>query len=242
MNSTLCNRIIFIGFIMCLLPSTSFSKVEVETSPSSHFFIKKGIEREVCQDFLNHLNENVQLYLSRPRYFISEGNVVFRAPPKVLASEEYYIRASIQSLLKDKFGMDGYEGWFKQMEGIKNNLNNEMQIYITNIDINNEGTLDRVLVASYRNPRYGYINNNYVLNSEGDLAAHFQVGAVSHGELFLYKGKIYGYSDMRTYVSIIEFTPAYHRNVTNKQTHKDIIGLQAGTSLCKLQPLSKINN
>lgn len=224
---------------MYLLPSTSFSQVEVKSSSSSRFFIKKGVEREVCKDFLNYLNENVQLYLSRSRYFMLEDNVVFRTPKKESASEEYYIRASIQSLLKDKFGMDGYEGWFKQMEGVKSNLNHEMQIYITNVDINNEGTLDRVLVASYKHPRHGYINNNYVLNSKGDLAAHFKVGAVSHGELFIYKGKTYGYSDMRTYVSIIEFTPAYHRNVTKKQTKKDIIGLQAGTSLCKLQPFQR---
>jgi hypothetical protein len=133
---------------------------------------------------------------------------------------------------------DKFTDWFEQMKKVKEYTTQNLQVDFTDIDINNNGKVEKVLITSFYNFKYLFWHNtNYVVDAQDNLNPRFKEGATSSAELFRYKGRIYGYgaSMKGNTAEISEFTPAYIHTTRSNLTADDIIGLQTPLSiLCTL--------
>jgi len=224
---------------------------KVAQSPQGHFFIKDGNRFPLCHDFVTYMNKRVDRYLSIPRYFIEdEGafSTVERTTLNELQAKKKYVRLSIEELMRNKyFGLetdDQFTDWFEQMKFIKQSSSKQLQVDLANIDINNDGHINKVymdstygLVSPYNSNMnfVSLIHINYVVDAQDHLNSHFKEGVTSNGELFRYKGRTYGYDGtvMNKSAKIYEFTPAYIHTTRANLTSADIIGLQQ-TNICQL--------
>ena len=137
---------------------------------------------------LSHLNSNlltgsnfnyVMTYLQQsyqqPEQF-SRG--VFKAPSDIFSTPNYEavdkakgLQIEMQSLAVSKKSLEGVGGWKWALNRYAERFPN-IRFYRTNIDLNNDGTVDDVLTSiyEYTEPSNFFLNSNYPLTEYGTLA------------------------------------------------------------------------
>ena len=174
-------------------------------NPEGYFFVKKGVKEDVCQDMVVYLNQQVNLYLTNPRYMIPKEFDPFHPPKNKKSIDELrYAIAETQLLIKQYNTRNAnkkmLEQFFVDLNEIKKRLTEQMELGLIRIDVNNDGSHESVLTSSSFLARFNsWRHFGLVLDDSLNLNAAFKRGAHVGGEIFFYKNRTYSLARYKSY-------------------------------------------
>ena len=188
--STMCNA-------TDTLPEAD-TKQETDEIKPLEFKLVNGQQFQLCNDLLTYLQQSYQ----QPEQF-SHG--VFKAPSNIFSTPKYEevdksegLQIEMQSFAVSKKSLEGVGGWKWALNRYAERFPN-IRFYRTNIDLNNDGTVDDILTSiyEYTEPSNFTLNSNYPLTEYGTLAfdwfreSYGKRSAVVVGESFKYQGRTF---------------------------------------------------
>ena len=234
--SIVCN---FFISNMCGANSTlpeADTKQEPDEIKPLEFKLVNGQQFQLCNDLLTYLQQSYQ----QPEQF-SHG--VFKAPSDIFSTPEYKevdksegLQIEMQYFAVSKKSLEGVGGWKWALNRYAEQFPT-LRFYRTNIDLNNDGTVDDILTSiyEYTEPSNFSLNSNYPLTEYGTLAfdwfheSYGKRSAVVVGESFKYKGRTFLVRSVGLGIRVDEPLPRLNPS-TGKPT-KEIVVRE---SICKI--------
>ncbi len=212
------------------------TKQETDEIKPLEFKLVNGQQFQLCNDLLAYLQQSYQ----QPEQF-SHG--VFKAPSDIFSTPKYKevdksegLQIEMQYFAVSKKSLEGVGGWKWALNRYAEQFPT-LRFYRTNIDLNNDGTVDDILTSiyEYTEPSNFSLNSNYPLTEYGTLAfdwfheSYGKRSAVVVGESFKYKGRTFLVRSVGLGIRVDEPLPRLNPS-TGKPT-KEIVVRE---SICKI--------
>ena len=212
------------------------TKQETDEIKPLEFKLVNGQQFQLCNDLLAYLQQSYQ----QPEQF-SHG--VFKAPSNIFSTPKYEevdksegLQIEMQSFAVSKKSLEGVGGWKWALNRYAERFP-KIRFYRTNIDLNNDGTVDDVLTSIYEHtePSNFFLNSNYPLTEYGTLAfdwfheSYGKRNAAVVGESFKYQGRTFLAWAGASVISIDE--PMPRLNPSSGKPTKEIVVRE---SICKI--------
>ena len=161
------------------------------------YAVKKGARFNICNDFSAYMSSMTEQEIRDARSIITEKKLNFTLPESVSSTPERYIQLSLAAMGQHPIKISKYrDDWFQMVNRIKERLNLDLEIVLLDIDINNDGTKNKVLSASYISNKLGWFHENYVLDGNGLLNRTLAKKNHFGGKVFYYEGRTYSYKKL----------------------------------------------
>lgn len=192
--------------------------------------IKKGTQYSLCQDLVPYLHKSDAAGGGTVNAIFIVDDEKF-SPINWKSQTEYLgIKISMQLLAFNPRSIDGFMGWKKSIESIEARLKNDYRVATAELDLNNNGALDKVLAISSLSKNGQYrVTGNFPVSQFYNLAIDWyekERPSSIIGELFLYQGRTFLIQSQ-----IVKYGDEIHKEITVNEPKTNVMRKSGGISI-----------
>lgn len=230
------------GLFFMFLGTTAFlgavkAKSEKVNNPiekiKANYYVKKGTRFNICNDFSTYLSSMTEQEIKDARSIITEKKLNFTLPNSTPSTPERYIQLALQVMGRYPIKISKYrDDWFQMITRIQERSNSDLEVLLLHVDINNDGTKNKVLSASTLSKELGWLHENYVLDENGFLNLKLIKKNYFGGKVFYYEGRTYSY---KTILDTYYISDHFPWTESSGAINKKVIGTLIRSSICLIE-------
>lgn len=205
----------------------------IEETNKANYYVKKGTRFNICNDFSTYLSSMTEQEIKDARSIITEKKLNFSLPSSTPSTPERYIQLELQVMGRYPVKISKHRNdWFQAIGRLQERLNLGLQVFLLHVDVNNDGTKNKVLSASFLSKDLGWFHQNYVLDDNGFLNLTLIKKNHFGGRIFYYEGRTYSYTKLLDTYYINDHLPWTE---SPSAINNKIIGTLIRSSICLIE-------